>query len=46
VKKAYTTPRLVTHGTISDITLTPPKCKDPNPCPPDKFKCSSCGPHS
>ena len=47
MKKAYSTPRLVTHGTVNDITLTPkgpPSGKDPRTCTPDKFGYSSCGP--
>ena len=46
MKKAYTTPRLITHGTVKDITLTPPSGKDPRECPDDKFGYNSCGGHS
>jgi hypothetical protein len=41
VKKAYITPRLITHGTVKDITLTP-SGKDPRECPTDKFGYFSC----
>jgi hypothetical protein len=48
MKKAYTSPRLLVHGAVKDLTLQGPtnSQKDPNPCPEDKWTYYSCGPHS
>jgi hypothetical protein len=46
MKKEYTQPQLVKHGTVSEITLTPPSGKDTTVCPIDKFDYFSCGAHS
>ena len=42
MKKRYVAPRLVTHGTVKDITLTPPSGKDPTECQKDRFGYNSC----
>jgi hypothetical protein len=45
MKKAYTAPRLMVHGSVKDLTLAPTE-KDKVPCPTDKWTLYSCGPHS
>ena len=45
MKKAYTAPQLMVHGSVKDLTLEP-EHKDHIPCPTDKYGLYSCGPHS